>query len=572
MNRTARPCLARIYRAWALDRRAWLRLTASGALAVATSTASWGWVLADPGSPAAPTTPPAVVRFAGSSAGPTSSVYGMTDAPAAGLRVTLNNLLAEHVYLAARATSGAIGNRPAEFEAAAAALDANSVDISKAIGLAYGPDAEAAFLPLWRAHIGMIVDYTTGVATRDEMKQQQAVQDLVGYTQDFGAFLSAANENLPKDVVAELVKSHVMTFKDVVDAQGAGDQAAVYYNLRLAMGHMQMIADPLADATAKKFPDKFGGQALTPAADLRVALNHLLAEHVFLAASATGGALGNREAQFKAAAEQLDANSVALAKAIGSAYGGDAEMAFLPLWRSHIGMVVDYTTGKATRDELKQQKAVDDLVGYTQDFGAFLSAANENLPKDVVAGLVKSHVLTLKDVVDAQAAGDAKMQFMAIRGAGHHMSMIADPLAEATAIKFPDKFREMATSPDAPGHGSMHGPGSSLPSHPHSTSVGAVGPADELHASAMAAQGAEQAAEIKQFAFQPRSLEVPVGTTVVWTNQDAIQHSVTAADGSFDSGFFTQGGTFARTFEQPGTYTYYCARHASMQGGVTVIG
>ena len=119
-------------------------------------------------------------------AGHTSAVYGMTDAPAAGLRVTLNNLFSEHVYLAARATSGAIGNRPAEFEAAAAALDANSVDISKAIGLAYGPDAEAAFLPLWRAHIGMIVDYTTGVATKDEMKKQKAVNDLVGYTQDFG--------------------------------------------------------------------------------------------------------------------------------------------------------------------------------------------------------------------------------------------------------------------------------------------------------------------------------------------------------------------------------------------------
>ena len=137
----------------------------------------------------------------------------MTDAPAAGLRVTLNNLFSEHVYLAARATSGAIGNRPAEFEAAAAALDANSVDISKAIGLAYGPDAEAAFLPLWRAHIGMIVDYTTGVATKDEMKQEKAVQDLVGYTQDFAAFLSGANENLPKDAVAELVKGHVLTLQ-----------------------------------------------------------------------------------------------------------------------------------------------------------------------------------------------------------------------------------------------------------------------------------------------------------------------------------------------------------------------
>ena len=137
-------------------------------------------------------------------------------------------LFAEHVYLAARATGAALGNRQPEFEAAAAALDANSVDISKAIGMAYGPDAEAAFLPLWRAHIGMVVDYTVGKATKDQAKQDKAVADLVGYTQDFGAFLSGANENLPKDAVAGLVKGHVLTLKDVIDAQAAGDQPKVY--------------------------------------------------------------------------------------------------------------------------------------------------------------------------------------------------------------------------------------------------------------------------------------------------------------------------------------------------------
>jgi hypothetical protein len=248
MHRTPRTRPTGMYRSWGLDRRAWQRFVTAGALAAAVSSASFGWAIA---SPAAPGQSPAIVRFAEHGPGHASAVYGMTDAPAAGLRVTLNNLFSEHVYLAARATGAALGNRQPEFEAAAAALDANSVDISKAIGLAYGPDAEAAFLPLWRAHIGMVVDYTVGKATNDDAKQQKAVQDLLGYTQDFGAFLSSANENLPKDTVADLVKSHVLTLKDVVDAQAAGDNPAVYANLRMAMAHMQMVADPLADATAK---------------------------------------------------------------------------------------------------------------------------------------------------------------------------------------------------------------------------------------------------------------------------------------------------------------------------------
>src|SRR5437867_4743550 len=140
--------------------------------------------------------------------------------------------------------------------------------------------------------------------------------------------------------------------------------------------------------------------------NLRTGLNSLFREHVFLAAGATGAALAGRDGEFKAAAGALDGNSIDIAKAIGSVYGAGAEQAFLPLWRKHIGFVVDYTVGVATKDAARQQKAVNDLVGYTQDFGAFLASANPHLPKATVADLVKHHVLTLKGVVDAQAAKD----------------------------------------------------------------------------------------------------------------------------------------------------------------------
>jgi len=360
--------------------------------------------------------------------------------PAAGLRAGLNALLSEHVYLAAAATGAALAGRQPEFQAAAAALDANSVDVARAIGSVYGPDAEKAFLPLWRKHIGMVVDYTVGAATNDRAKQDKAVTDLVGYTQDFGAFLASANPNLPKAVVADLVKHHVLTLKAVIDAQVARDQEKAFTALRTGAGHMQMIADPLAGAIVKQFPDRIAGSTETPAATLRTVLNLALREHVYLASAATNAALGGRDAEFKASAGALDANSVAVAKAIGSVYGVEAEKAFLPLWRKHIGMVVDYTVGAATSDRAKQDKAVNDLLGYTQDFGAFLSAANPNLPKSVVADLVKHHVVTLKAVIDAQAAKDHGRAFTALRAGAGHMQMIADPLAEAIVTQFPDKF------------------------------------------------------------------------------------------------------------------------------------
>jgi hypothetical protein len=360
--------------------------------------------------------------------------------PAAGLRVGLNALLSEHVYLAAAATNAALAGRQPEFQAAAAALDANSMDVARAIGSVYGPDAEKAFLPLWRKHIGMVVDYTVGAATSDRAKQDKAVTDLVGYTQDFGAFLASANPHLPKAVVAELVKHHVLTLKDVIDAQVTRDQDRAFRALRTGAGHMQMIADPLAGAIVKQFPDKVAGATDTPAASLRTTLTLALREHVYLASAATNAALGGRDAEFKAAAGALDANSIAISKVIGSVYGPDAEKAFLPLWRKHIGMVVDYTAGAATNDRAKQDRAVNELIGYTQDFGAFLAAANPNLPKAVVADLVKHHVVTLKDVIDAQATKDQSRAFTALRTGAGHMQMIADPLAEAIVTQFPDRF------------------------------------------------------------------------------------------------------------------------------------
>lgn len=81
--------------------------------------------------------------------------------------------------------------------------------------------------------------------------------------------------------------------------------------------------------------------------------------------------------------------------------------------------------------------------------------------------------------------------------------------------------------------------------------------------------------DIKLFMFKPSQMEIKAGTTLIWTNQDAIDHSVTAGkpgslSGAFDSDFFGQGQTFEFTFNEPGTYDYFCKRHESMVGTIVV--
>ncbi len=75
---------------------------------------------------------------------------------------------------------------------------------------------------------------------------------------------------------------------------------------------------------------------------------------------------------------------------------------------------------------------------------------------------------------------------------------------------------------------------------------------------------------IADFAFSPDTLDVAVGTTVVWTNDDPTTHTVTADDDSFGSDGLGQGDSFEHTFDTAGEHTYHCNIHPSMQATIVV--
>jgi plastocyanin len=77
---------------------------------------------------------------------------------------------------------------------------------------------------------------------------------------------------------------------------------------------------------------------------------------------------------------------------------------------------------------------------------------------------------------------------------------------------------------------------------------------------------------IDDFHFGPTELMVPVGTKVVWTNDDSDPHTVvSAADPKLlKSPPLDTGDSFAFTFDKPGTYRYFCSIHPHMQGTIIV--
>jgi len=381
--------------------------------------------------------------------GTTEMSDGMSDvkaaSPAADLRVTLDSLLGEHALLAIAATQKDLDGDN-DFEAAAAALDANSVEVSEAIGSVYGDEAAKQFLDgpsLWRDHIGFFVDYTVGVAKKDKAAQQAAVDNLTGYSGAFSGFLAGAT-GLPQQALQDGIQMHIGQLKGQLDAYAAGNYDEAYGFARDAFTHMVMTGDTLAGAIQEQSPDTFPLEPATmSAADLRLTLDRLLGEHAILAMLATQKGLSG-DADFEAIAGALDQNGVELSQAIGSVYGDEAADTFLngpSLWRDHIKFFVDYTVALAKKDKAGQQEAVDNLTGYTGAFSGFLAQAT-GLPQAALQEGVTQHVMQLKGQLDAYAAGNYDEAYRLFREAYRHMVMTGDTLAGAIVEQNPDMFSE----------------------------------------------------------------------------------------------------------------------------------
>ena len=70
--------------------------------------------------------------------------------------------------------------------------------------------------------------------------------------------------------------------------------------------------------------------------------------------------------------------------------------------------------------------------------------------------------------------------------------------------------------------------------------------------------------------FSPNPVEVKVGETVTWINDDSGRHTVTSKDGVFNSELMGRGQSFSYTFDKAGEYLYSCSPHPNMVGTVVV--
>jgi amicyanin len=83
-------------------------------------------------------------------------------------------------------------------------------------------------------------------------------------------------------------------------------------------------------------------------------------------------------------------------------------------------------------------------------------------------------------------------------------------------------------------------------------------------------QAAETEVNIDQFTFYPQRITVKAGTTVTWSNEDDVPHTVASSGKAFKSKALDTRDKFSFTFTTPGTYDYFCSLHPHMTGAVVV--
>jgi hypothetical protein len=172
-------------------------------------------------------------------AGVTPEVAVGLDAPPEKLRSAFAMLLGEHLELIVDAQRATFAGAQ-EFQAAATQVNANTSALTKAMAGIVGPAKAAEFQRAWANHVEGLMAYTGAVAGNDQAAKTVARQNLEGFAERLGLYLSDVVRNvLAADPVTDAITAHDQHLIDHVDAYAAKDYTRAQ-QLELE-GYQQML-------------------------------------------------------------------------------------------------------------------------------------------------------------------------------------------------------------------------------------------------------------------------------------------------------------------------------------------
>jgi len=104
-----------------------------------------------------------------------------------------------------------------------------------------------------------------------------------------------------------------------------------------------------------------------------------------------------------------------------------------------------------------------------------------------------------------------------------------------------------------------------------STAIASSPTAVKATATPASSAGSSASVEMRNIAYQPKSVTISKGGTVTWTNKDSVDHTVTGDNITMESGTLSPDQTFSFTFNQTGVFRYHCSIHGTIMSGTVTV-
>ena len=360
---------------------------------------------------------------------PSPAALNPAESKAADFRTRLDLLLGEHVIAIAKESSAAGRD---EYASYLHLLTSNGTDLTELVRSALGDSEATSFDQIWTTQNDNLVNYTIGLVTHNKSKSDGAMSNLIRrFVPQFSQFIAAAAA-VPLDPITQLATQHLFETKALIDDQFAHSFTRSYADLRIVYAQAARIGDALAPRIAQRFPDKFPGNPLSKAVDVRVLMNNLLQEHAYLATMATSAALGGRTAEQAAAARALGDNTGELGTLLGSLFGQAVAIRAEQILASEDAATFAYaasSTGAAKQTALGQLTDV-----FVTQFSGLVHDATGLAPSTIRPAL-QSQVETMVTVLDEQRSKASAGLGADDRAASASMQSVADLIAIAAVAR-----------------------------------------------------------------------------------------------------------------------------------------
>jgi hypothetical protein len=198
------------------------------------------------------------ITAAADAASPAEAAPAAATPAAPHLQAAMRDLWHGHIVHARDYAIAVHAGDKAAADAAADAVVANAQQIADAVGGFYGDAGGDQMMTLLAGHWGAIKAMTDARADNDEAAATAAMNDLTANAGAIAVFLSGANPNLPEDAVRSMMLAHGAHHAQEVHLIMTDDTQGEAQEWAAMQSHMDMIADALAAAIAKQFPDKAG--------------------------------------------------------------------------------------------------------------------------------------------------------------------------------------------------------------------------------------------------------------------------------------------------------------------------